>query len=106
MYRAGNSYQRLAQFTASLTLEVTFPSGAEDRRVRRAPRGRRRGVPDARLHGGLRRRWTDDTMIAAHHFQMFQKEHGAWAHNSDYMAQLLIDSMEALGTDVSGYNRP
>ena len=34
------------------------------------------------------------------------KEHGAWAHNTDYRAQLLIDSIEALGTDVSGYNRP
>jgi hypothetical protein len=50
--------------------------------------------------------WTNELMIAAHHFQMFQKEHGAWAHNTDYMAQLLFDSIEALGGNVSSFNRP
>ena len=50
--------------------------------------------------------WTADMMKAAHNFQAFQKEHGAWAHNTDYMAQLLIDAIESLGGDVSGFNRP
>ena len=50
--------------------------------------------------------WTEELMIAAHHYQISQKEHGAWAHNTDYMAQLLIDSIEDLGGDVSGLNRP
>lgn len=50
--------------------------------------------------------WTNELMIAAHHFQMFQKEHGAWAHNTDYMAQLLFDSIDALGGDVTTFNRP
>jgi hypothetical protein len=50
--------------------------------------------------------WTAALMKAAHNYQISQKEHGAWAHNFDYMAQLLIDSIENLGGDVSGYVRP
>jgi hypothetical protein len=45
-------------------------------------------------------------MKATHNFQISQKEPGAWAHNFDYMAQLLIDSIDDLGGDVSGYVRP
>jgi hypothetical protein len=43
---------------------------------------------------------------AAHNFQLSVKEPGAWAHNFDYAAQLLIDSIENLGGDVSPYVRP
>jgi len=50
--------------------------------------------------------WTGPLMIAAHHYQIAKKEHGAWAHNTDYMAQLLIDSIEDLSGDASMYNRP
>lgn len=50
--------------------------------------------------------WEPALMKAAHNYQFMHKETGAWAHNTDYMAQLLIDSIEALGGDVSGFNRP
>lgn len=52
--------------------------------------------------------WTPGLMKAAHNFQIFQKEPGAWAHNFDYMAQLLYDSLEDLGGAgaVSGFIRP
>lgn len=50
--------------------------------------------------------WTPELLGAAHNYQISQKEPGAWAHNFDYMAQLLIDSIEVLGGDVSGYVRP
>jgi hypothetical protein len=43
---------------------------------------------------------------AAYNYQWYVKEPGAWAHNFDYMAQLLIDSVEALGGSVAGYTRP
>ena len=33
---------------------------------------------------------------AAHNYQFFVKEHGAWAHNFNYMGQLLFDSVEDL----------
>ncbi len=41
--------------------------------------------------------WTPALMKAAHNYQIFQKEPGAWAHNFDYVAQLLYDSIEDLG---------
>lgn len=50
--------------------------------------------------------WTAPLMKAAFNFQYYQKEHGAWAHNSAYMAQLLIDSIEDLGGDVTSFERP
>ncbi len=50
--------------------------------------------------------WTGEMLMGAYNYQLFQKEHGAWAHNFNYMAQLLIDSIDALGGDVSGYTRP
>jgi hypothetical protein len=45
-------------------------------------------------------------MKAAHNFQIWVKEPGAWAHNTNYIAQLLIDSIEDLGGDVSSFKRP
>jgi hypothetical protein len=52
--------------------------------------------------------WTPALMKAAHNFQIAHKEHGAWAHNFDYMVQLLIDSIEDLGGAgaVGGFRRP
>ena len=50
--------------------------------------------------------WTAGLMKAAHNFQISQKDPGGWAHNFDYLAQLLIDSMEDLGGDISSYERP
>jgi hypothetical protein len=50
--------------------------------------------------------WSAETLKASFNFQFYQKEHGAWAHNTDYMAQLLYDSIEDLGGDVDDFNRP
>lgn len=50
--------------------------------------------------------WTPALMKAAHNYQISVKEHGAWAHNFDYMVQLLFDSIEDLGGNVSNYVRP
>lgn len=43
---------------------------------------------------------------AAHNLQIWHKEKGTWAHNFEYMVQLLIDSIEDLGGTVTGYYRP
>jgi predicted CXXCH cytochrome family protein len=50
--------------------------------------------------------WTAALMKAAHNFQISQKDPGAWAHNFDYMAQLLYDSVADLGGSVAGMSRP
>ena len=51
-------------------------------------------------------KWTGQLMMAAHNYQISQKEHGAWAHNFDYMAQLLIDAIADMGGDVTKLKRP
>lgn len=50
--------------------------------------------------------WTEPLLAAAFNYQLVKKDHGAWAHNFDYAAQLLIDSMAGLEADVSGFTRP
>jgi predicted CXXCH cytochrome family protein len=50
--------------------------------------------------------WTPALMKAAHNFQLHAKDPGGYAHNFDYLAQLLIDSIEDLGGDVTGLVRP
>jgi len=50
--------------------------------------------------------WTPALLKASHNYQHSQKEPGAWAHNFAYIAQLVIDSIEDLGGDVSGFVRP
>lgn len=53
--------------------------------------------------------WDGALMKAAHNYQISQKDPGAWAHNLDYMLQLLIDSMDDLnpGSSVAaGFIRP
>jgi hypothetical protein len=50
--------------------------------------------------------WNEGLMKAAFNYQLAHKDGGAWAHNFAYTAQLLIDSIEDLGGDVSALNRP
>jgi predicted CXXCH cytochrome family protein len=50
--------------------------------------------------------WTAPLAKAAFNYQLWRKEPGAWAHNFDYMAQLLYDSAADLGADVSKLRRP
>ena len=48
--------------------------------------------------------WDGKLLRAAHNYQHSLKEPGAWAHNFHYIMQLLHDSIEDLGGNVSGYN--
>ena len=50
--------------------------------------------------------WTAPLVKAAFNYQLSRTEHGAWAHNFDYMAELLYDSAADLGGDVSKLKRP
>jgi predicted CXXCH cytochrome family protein len=50
--------------------------------------------------------WTAPLVKAAFNYQLSRTEPGAWAHNFDYMAQLLYDSAADLGGDVSKLRRP
>jgi predicted CXXCH cytochrome family protein len=50
--------------------------------------------------------WTAELLRAAHNYQLWHVEPGAYAHNFDYLAQLLHDSIADLGGDVTGLLRP
>lgn len=50
--------------------------------------------------------WTPALVKAAHNFQISQKEPGAWAHNFDYVGQLLYDSAIDVSGSAAGMVRP
>jgi hypothetical protein len=45
-------------------------------------------------------------MKAAFNYQLSRKDPGAWAHNFDYVAQLLYDGIADLGASVTNLTRP
>lgn len=49
--------------------------------------------------------WTPTLLRAAYNYQYVAKDPGAFAHNADYILQILYDSLEAVGADVSSYTR-
>ena len=49
--------------------------------------------------------WTARLLKAAYNYQVSIKDPGAFAHGNKYIVQLLIDSIEDLGGDVSKYTR-
>jgi hypothetical protein len=50
--------------------------------------------------------WTPTLLKAAYNFQYASKDPGGFAHNADYIIQLLIDSIQAVGGSTAGYTRP
>lgn len=50
--------------------------------------------------------FTPRSLRAAYNFQYVQKDPGAFAHNADYVIQVLYDTLVDLGADVSGMTRP
>lgn len=50
--------------------------------------------------------WTPRLLRAAYNFQYASKDPGAYVHNGRYIVQVLYDSLEDLGYDVSGMLRP
>jgi hypothetical protein len=50
--------------------------------------------------------WTPRLVRAAFNYQYSQKDPGVYVHNNKYIIQILIDSIEDLGGDVSKYTRP
>jgi hypothetical protein len=50
--------------------------------------------------------WTPRLLRAAYNYQYATKDPGAFAHNGQYIVQVLEDSIEDIGGDVSGMTRP
>jgi hypothetical protein len=43
---------------------------------------------------------------ACYNYLLYERDPGAWAHNGFYQIQLMIDSLEDIGGDLTGLNRP
>jgi ferredoxin len=52
------------------------------------------------------RSWTPRLLRAAYNYQYASKDPGAFAHNGQYIIQVLYDGLEDLGADVSDLTRP
>jgi len=63
-------------------------------------------TPDEANYGNQFRSWTPNLLEAAYNYQYALKDPGGFAHNASYMLQLLYDSIEAVGGDVSAMTRP
>ena len=50
--------------------------------------------------------WTPALLRAAYNYQYVQKDPGAFAHNGDYVMQILYDSIASMGGDTSTLVRP
>jgi hypothetical protein len=50
--------------------------------------------------------WTPRLLRAAFNYQYSQKDPGVYVHNNRYIIQILIDSIEDLGGDISTVTRP
>ena len=50
--------------------------------------------------------FTPNLLRAAYNYQYWQKDPGNFTHNAKYMLQILYDSIQAVGGDVSGLTRP
>ena len=50
--------------------------------------------------------WTPRLLQAAYNYQYVAKDPGVFAHNGKYIIQVLYDSIESIGGDVTGMTRP
>jgi hypothetical protein len=62
--------------------------------------------PDEVNSGNRYATWTPRLLRAAYNYQYATKDPGAFAHNGQYIVQILYDSIEDVGGDVSGLVRP
>jgi hypothetical protein len=63
-------------------------------------------TPDEANYGNRYATWTPALLRAAYNYQYAQKDPGGFAHNPQYVIQILYDAIEHVGGDVSGMTRP
>ena len=62
--------------------------------------------PDEANYGNRYTTWTPRMLRAAYNYTWVQKDPGAYAHNGEYMVQVLFDTLNDMGVDVSCSDRP
>jgi hypothetical protein len=62
--------------------------------------------PDEATFANRYATWTPRLLGAVYNYTWVAKDPGAYAHNAAYMIQILYDSLDDIGADVSGLTRP
>jgi len=62
--------------------------------------------PDELTRANAYATWTPRLLRAAYNYQWVQKDPGAFAHNGKYILQILYDSIQDVGGDVTALTRP
>jgi len=62
--------------------------------------------PDELTRDNAYATWTPKLLRAAYNYQWVQKDPGAFAHNGKYILQILYDSIQDIGGDVTALTRP
>ena len=62
--------------------------------------------PDEANYGNQYNAWTSRLLRTAYNYTWALKDPGSYAHNGLYMLQVLYDSLQDIGGDVSGMTRP
>jgi hypothetical protein len=62
--------------------------------------------PGEAIYPNSYKSWTPNLLKAAYNYQYAVKDPGAFAHNAEYVIQLLYDSIQAVGGSTAGFARP
>jgi hypothetical protein len=62
--------------------------------------------PDETTSSNAYASWTPRLLQAAYDYQWVQKDPGAFTHNGKYILQVLYDSIQSMGGDVTKLTRP
>jgi hypothetical protein len=62
--------------------------------------------PGEGIYPNAYKSWTPTLLKAAYNFQYASKDPGGFAHNAEYVIQLLFDSIQAVGGSTAGLTRP
>ena len=62
--------------------------------------------PGEAIYPNAYKSWTPNSLKAGYNYQYASKDPGGFAHNADYVIQLLIDSIQAVGGSTGSFTRP
>jgi len=100
LYKAIVDYAKTKVGTAIVYSPVAYPYWFTD------TNGNGQADPDEVKSENVYNRWTPRLLQAAYNYQYATKDPGQFAHNGKYILQVLYDSLESMGADVSGMTRP
>jgi hypothetical protein len=100
LYAAMNAYAADTVGTGVVYSPAAYPYFFAD------SNGNGEADPDEVVSDNAFTAWTPRLLRAAYNYQYSQKDPGVFAHNGKYMLQVLYDSLNDVGGDVTGMTRP